>query len=115
MMTPFERALEGELEGSHGDRFIVCDDHDHRDGYTNVRDSTPVNSLAPCMSRHWPLPRAASLLGHLSPGKGTAKKDAGRCDRHKAGREKEQICREVGRCESRHEAEDGAGLDGHRV
>ena len=28
MMTPFESAVRGSLEGSHGDRVLVRDDHE---------------------------------------------------------------------------------------
>src|SRR5690625_2996658 len=41
-MTPFERALVGELEGSHGDRVHVGDVH----GATALHHYAGLNSLA---------------------------------------------------------------------
>jgi hypothetical protein len=52
VVTPFERALEGELEGSHGDRFIVCDDHDHREGYTTLGGTTGDRPPASRLKAH---------------------------------------------------------------
>ena len=39
-MISFERALVGELEGSHGDRPAVIDGHGHCGGYTTLGGST---------------------------------------------------------------------------
>lgn len=61
MVTPFERALIGELEGSHGDRFHVCDNN-HREGYTTLRGTTreafpdfKLEATSPLAGGHVPL------------------------------------------------------------
>src|SRR5699024_9342349 len=65
-MTPFERALVGELEGSHGDRVHVGDVH----GATALHHYAGLNSLADVelLITGWGAPDLSSGALELLPG-----------------------------------------------
>ena len=61
-MISFERALVGELEGSHGDRPAVIDGHGHCGGYTTLGGSTAPAFLTMAWER------VAGNKGSKTPG-----------------------------------------------
>lgn len=53
MMTPFESAVRGSLEGSHGGRVIVDDELGHRALHHHAGLNRRINTQASCSGRRW--------------------------------------------------------------
>ena len=65
MVDSFERALVGELEGSHGDRLVVPDDPGHPGRYTTLSGSTPDDLSLPLDGGIGPCTLLEDSLGNV--------------------------------------------------